>query len=241
MKLLKKEFYDKYQTYSIGKSTLFSRADYVRHSNSIIKRIGKYLPDEFDAKILVIACGVGFEVFALQQSGYSNVTGIDISKEQVASAEKFCTNILQADVYNFLALSSNSQYDCILAFDLIEHFNKHESISFINLLYSSIKQGGNIILQTPNADSPFSSSIFYGDITHEFIYTPSSLNSVLLMIGFCRINFLECGPIVHGVKSFIRNIIWKLLRGFVTLWNISEMGEGGSSICTRVFIAIAYK
>lgn len=241
MELLKREFYDKYQTYSIGKSTSLSIDDYVRQSNAIIKRINKHLPIRLDAKILVVACGLGFEVYALQQYGYLNVTGIDISNEQVASAEKFCSNIYQADVYDFLSISSNSQYDCILAFDLVEHFTKYESISFISLLYNSIKHGGNVILQTPNADSPLSSSVYYGDITHEFIYTPKSLNSVLLMLGFCKISFLECGPVIHGLKSFVRNFLWRLLRAFIILWNVSEMGESGSSTYTRVMIAVAYK
>ena len=51
------------------------------------EHIANLLPKNKDAKILVIGCGLGHEVYALNKLGYSNVNGIDISEPQIRIAK----------------------------------------------------------------------------------------------------------------------------------------------------------
>lgn len=87
---------------------------------------GRLLPPNKDAQMLDIGCGKGSFVFYLQQRGYHRALGIDLSEEQVEYGRSLgISNILSADVHHFLS-DKKGAYDCITAFDVLEHFTRQE-------------------------------------------------------------------------------------------------------------------
>ena len=141
-----------------------------------------------------------------------------------------------ANAVDYLHMHEAS-FELITAFDSIEHFNKDEILDVLDALYRSICPGGILIVQPPNAESPFGLGIRYGDFTREGMFCPASLDHVLRLVGFTDFAARESGPYVHGLKSWVRAVIWLALRSFYDACNFVETGSRGSGIYTRVFVA----
>lgn len=220
-----------------GRATL----DEFKHRSLIYqKRFGRFLPQEKSSKIIDVGCGNGSVVWWLQKNGYTNTEGIDISFEQIEFGQKLgLRNIKQVDVREFLK-DKKAFYDAIFLRDLLEHFNKEEMIEVLDLCYLCLKDKGIVIIQVPNAKSPFFGRIRYGDLTHEIAFSTSSLSQLLRMIGFNEIRFFSTAPIIFGAKSFIRYVLWKIIESFYKFVLSVELGRGKRMV-TQNIIAIGIK
>ena len=201
-----------------------------------------WLPEDKNAKIIDLACGGGKLLYFFKRMGYLNTEGVDISPEQVKLARQVTASVAEADVLEWLEAHS-STFDLITALDLIEHFQKPEVLRFLDACYNALKPGGRLIIQTPNADSPWGMSIRHGDFTHEVGLNPNALSRLLALVGFSRMESRETGPIDigHSLKSTVRYAIWQTIRAGLKLWNLAETGGAGSSVFTRVFLIAAVK
>jgi len=200
----------------------------------------RLMPNDKKAKILDVGCGYGRILQFFSKRGYSDVTGVDLSPEQIEFAKKIYPNVIQADALEFLE-SHQEQFDVILAIDLIEHFTKEEIMRFLDASYQALKPGGQLIIQSPNADSPFGVVHGFGDFTHETFVNISSLSSIMTICGYTGIEGRETGPTPFGIISFIRWILWKFIRFMIVVYNIIETSGPGRGIYTQVFIARAVK
>jgi 2-polyprenyl-3-methyl-5-hydroxy-6-metoxy-1,4-benzoquinol methylase len=204
------------------------------------KQFGKFLPKDKSSKIIDLGCGNGSVVWWLQQSGFTDAEGIDISVEQVEVAQKLgVKNIKQADIKQLLR-DKKDFYDVVFGRDVIEHFGKEDIVEILSLCCDSLKKNGVIIIQAPNAESLFFGRIRYGDFTHEIAFTTGSLSQLLRMVGFARVEFYPVQPIIHGVKSFVRFILWKIVETFYKFLLFIEVGKG-QKIVTQGIIAVAKK
>lgn len=199
-----------------------------------------WLPENKDASIFEVACGWGRLLLFFRERGYCNLKGVDISSEQVTIARQKFGCVEQGDAIERLE-SFPCAFDLIVGIDLIEHLTKDEALKFLEKCYRALKPGGRIILQTPNAESPWGMKIKYGDFTHENAYTPDALKKLLQLYGFSEIEYRAADPVVHGIKSFVRFWLWKLIRLALAFWNIVETGDAGSGVYTRVFFIAGIK
>ena len=108
---------------------------------------------------------------------------------------------------------------------------------FLDAAYSALRPGKRLILQTPNAESPFGHKMRYCDLTHENSFDPSNLNSILKIVGFNNFETQECGRIIHGPISLFRWLIWRMISFNLKIWNLAETGNIGSGVYTRFFLA----
>ena len=189
-----------------------------------------WLPDDKNGKIVDLACGGGKLLYFFKRMGYTNITGVDISPEQVKP------NVDEANILDWLE-AHPSGFDLITGFDIIEHFHKDEVLRFLDICHAALKPGGRLILKTPNAESPWGSVHRYNDFTHEVGFNTNALSRLLLITGFKQIESRETGPIPlgHSIKSTIRYLIWQTIRAGLKLWNLAETGSSGSGVFTRVF------
>jgi 2-polyprenyl-3-methyl-5-hydroxy-6-metoxy-1,4-benzoquinol methylase len=239
----RKQFYNQYVTLQVRpRGGSFTEQDYLNWANGALKHIQGWLPDDHAVPILDVGCGSGKLLYLFQQLGYVNLTGVDLSPEQIQLAQSRFSQatIIQGDVREFLK-DRVEQYSLICAFDVIEHFRKEEVLPFLELIFQSLRPGGRLILQTPNAESPWFGSVAYGDFTHEWFFTPHGLEHVLRLVGFEQFQARESGPYVHGAKSLIRHWLWRLIHLGLAAWNLAEMGGAGSRIYSRVFVATVVK
>lgn len=218
--------------------------------NVLSKRWGKaydwylrgWLPEDKQANILDVACGGGRLLHFFKTRGYTQLTGIDISPEQVRLAKQVTEKVIEADVLEFLETTTKT-YDLVVGLDIIEHFKKDEVLRFIDGCYRVLMTNGRLILQTPNAESPMVNVVRYGDFTHEICFQHNSISRLLRLCGFDAVEVREQGPVPYGysLKSMLRWVMWQLIRLGLKIYNLAETGTTGSGVFTRVFITSGIK
>lgn len=72
-------------------------------------------------------------------------------------------------------------FDCIYAFELIEHLPADEGLALLQRLRSLLRENGTLLLGTPNLYHPHR---YWGDITHRTPYKYEELGGLMMMAGF---------------------------------------------------------
>ncbi|HCB12349.1 MAG TPA: hypothetical protein DEP36_02085, partial [Gammaproteobacteria bacterium] len=168
-----------------------------------------WLPANRDARIVDLACGGGKLLHFFKTDGYDNTMGVDISPEQVLLSRQVPAEVKLANVLDFLEVNPNS-FDLITALDLVEHFHKPEVLRFLDGCANALCPNGRLILQTPNADSPWGTTHRYNDFTHEVGFNPNSITRLLRLAGLLEIECREQGPVPYGysIVSSLRSVSW---------------------------------
>ena len=197
----------------------------------------EWLPASKDVHIVDLACGYGRLLYFFRERGYQYVSGVDISPDQVRRARQVVPDVHEANVLDYLE-SHRDRFDLITAIDLIEHLTKDEAMRFLTAAYAALRPGGRLVLQTPNADSPFGMASRYNDLTHEICFNPNALARLLALHGFVSINVRELEPVPWGysLASGVRWVIWQVIRAGLKLWNLAETGTTSPDVLTRNFI-----
>lgn len=208
------------------------------------KIFGRFLPENKSARIIDLGCGYGSIVWWLQKSGFTSVQGIDISAEQVEIGRSLgVTNIEQADIKEFLQDKKDS-YDMIFMRSIIEHFYKQDMFEILSLCYKSLKNEGRIIIQVPNAESPFGGHTRYGDFTHEIAFTATSMSQLLRVVGFNEVHSYPYGPLPYLLDpiSLLRFVLWKIIEAFYKFLLWVELGNlSRTSIVSQNITTVAIK
>lgn len=188
------------------------------------------------SRILDLGCGGGHLLGFLKSLGYINLTGVDVSSEQVAYARQVLPNVVQSDIFMFLHKEGIGQFDMITAFDVLEHLTRDEMIELLGLVKIRLAKNGVLVVQLPNGDSPFVGSVFCGDATHETCLTSVSLRHILEASGFKDCRFREYDPAPTGFVSGVRYVLWQVLRVIIKAIHYVETGSPSTGIYTRTFL-----
>ncbi len=181
-----------------------------------------FFPADRQARIVDIGCGHGNFLRVSKELGYSNLAGVDLSQEQVSLAHRFGVDVVQCgDMMQFLRTQPSSSIDVVISFDILEHLTKPTVMEVMREVRRCIRPTGCWLIHVPNGASPFVGRILHGDFTHETAFTTQSLRTLLRSHDFGSIEFFEDAPVPHGIVSFIRAMLWKIL-----------------SLCCRAFVAI---
>jgi 2-polyprenyl-3-methyl-5-hydroxy-6-metoxy-1,4-benzoquinol methylase len=201
---------------------------------------GEYLPIIREAKILDAGCGHGVLLWWLQNEKYEAAEGVDISSEQVELGMSLgIKNIHLGSLQQFLENKEN-YYHVIFMRDVLEHIPKTEVHSVLEICKRSLVQGGRLVIQVPNADSPFAGRIRYGDFTHEAAYNRSSLTQIFGAIGFGVVDFKPATIVKFGFGSILKWFSWKIVSGLYQWALRAELGPG-NYIVSQNIIAVAEK
>lgn len=201
---------------------------------------GSHLPSDKNAQILEIGCGDGGFIQYLNDSKYNNAFGLDLSEEQISVGHKLgIKNIALGEAKEFLA-RAEGRYDLIIARDVIEHFTRQEAFDTIVLINHALKRNGKLIMQVPNGQGIFHSSIFFGDFTHEMAYTTSSVRQLFLNAGFESSKCFPTGPVPCHLSGRVRKILWDFKVLTTKFWKMVETGNP-SGIFTSNLIAVGNK
>jgi SAM-dependent methyltransferase len=203
--------------------------------------VRKHFPADRDATILDLGCGAGGLVHTAQRAGYARCEGVDASAAQIERARKMgILGIHHDDVLAFLQGREAGTLDLGILIDVLEHLTRDEALALLEELRRVLKPGGKLLIHTPNGQSPFFGRVFYGDVTHEQVFTPSSMNQLLAAARLEVVAFHEDAPIAHGLKSGIRALIWPVLRAALRTAVIVETGgDGPHPIYSQGFLTIA--
>ena len=236
----RKRVYSNYVSLWQGQSKVFNEAAAVQWGKSYNYFLRRILPKDKSATILDVACGGGNLLHYLRSKGFTNIRGVDLSPEQVWLARQVVDDVALQDCINYLIEHPN-QFDLIIGLDIIEHFTKDEMMHFLDSIRIALRPNARLVLQTPNLAGLMGTSMRFGDITHEIGVTPGSLENLLRIAGFGEYEAWECGPAPHGLISFMRYLLWHIIRVAFVAYDFVEVGGNNYSIYTRVFLASAVK
>ena len=236
---MKEKIYENYSS-SFGKNKNLRFNELKKREPYLKYLIKQYFANDKNSSVLDIACGYGALSLFSQKNGYNNIIGIDLSKEEIEiGREMGIKNLIHGDVFEYL-LNSKNKFDLIVCQDFIEHLNHEQLTSIFSLIKDSLKDKGFILLHTINSDSPFFGKVLYGDITHERAFNRASISQILNLYNFKIIKITEEKIVIHGIKSMLRNILWKLIRLIYSFFNIIETGSS-QGIYTQNFLIYAKK
>jgi SAM-dependent methyltransferase len=237
----KEVFYENYRsTHTVGLYGNAARQDHMKRYPTWDRYFGAHLTTEKAATILDVGCGDGAFVDYLHRRGYSNAEGVDLSAEQIEYGLGLgIKNISVADLTEKLS-TARASYDTIVARDVLEHFTHQAAFETAVLVFQSLKPGGRFIMQVPNGQGLFYTSIYWGDFTHELAFTESSIRQLFGNAGFSSSKCFPCGPVPHSLRSRIRAILWSYKVAQTKFWRAVETASSGG-IYTANLIAVGEK
>lgn len=207
------------------------------------KLVAEHFPPDRNAAILDLGCGHGAIVWAARRAGYTNVTGVDASPEQVAMAKQLgVEGVREGDLMQALAEAPDASLDAIVLFDLYHYFTRGEQAWIADQVRRALKQGGRFILHIPNGEAIFAGRMRYWDFLADFSYTRASIGQLLRAYDFAEVRCFEDRPVPHGLKSVVRLVLWHMTRLWARLVLAAETGEtGGDAIFSQVMLVVARK
>ena len=216
--------FERYWTTSVDQRAIQPR-QMVRNRKELRKHLGRLLPKRTDAPVCEIGCGFGRNVRALLELGYTNVTGVDISPEQVKMGREVLglTCLQVADGLEWL--KSGRSYECILLLDVLEHFDVSGGTALLCAAYQALAPGGRLIVRVPNLASPFA-AYYHGDVTHKMGLTKTSIAQVFRMAGIVEdMEVIPTPPVCNCPGNCVRKIAWHGLINPV-LWILTTIIYG---------------
>ena len=168
---------------------------------------------------LTSVCDVGYG-YGYYSAFFSSLgieaDGYDISKKNIAVAKKInCLEPSHSPGYYINDFSNNpskKKYQLAFAFDVIEHIYDYDI--FVKNIYNSLKEGGFIVLTTPNLLAPkrrlrILFGVEHGLVSkaHIHFFDPLSLRQVLTRNGFEVLKLTGTGKLSWLTPSLSGNLV----------------------------------
>jgi SAM-dependent methyltransferase len=203
--------------------------------------IRRYFPAPRDSVVVDLGCGAGALLSAAKRAGYANLRGFERSPEEVTLAHALgLSEVACGDADEGLQALAAESIDLVCSIDLIEHMDRFEALRLADGVQRVLRPTGTWLIHTVNGDSPWFGRVRYGDITHEQVYTPSSLAQLLRAAGFGSVTCEEDGPVAHGVVSGVRRVLWRGTRQVLRFALAVETGSWSrETVLTQNLIALA--
>jgi SAM-dependent methyltransferase len=195
-----------------------------------------WLPADLTLPWLDLACGQGQLMTLAHDVGFRTVSGVDLSPEMLSSCREAGLAVTRGDARKYLGQLPDDTCGVVSAFDFIEHLSRNDALALLEDARRVLRPGGVMLLKLPNGASPAVGDMFFSDLTHESLWTARSFTQLATLAGFSRCEVREVGPVPHGVRSALRYVLWKGVRGWYRLLNVIETGSPGSDVVTRIML-----
>jgi SAM-dependent methyltransferase len=142
--------------------------------------------------ILEIGSGLGYLTYSLHKAGY-NITGLDISVDAVKQANEKYGQFYEAGDLFVLAEDKKGTYDCVIMTEIIEHVEDPKA--FIKAALSLLKEGGKLIVTTPNKSDAPKGTIWQSDFppVHLWFLSEESMEKLAASLGK-KCEFIDFTP-----------------------------------------------
>lgn len=190
-------------------------ASMIRYHRGMLSRL---LPPPTDAPVLDVGCGFGFVMNMLQESGFSNVMGIDIDAGQVETCKR---RGLSVDLTSNSAAYLNErpqQFALVTMTDVLEHVPVADQIALVKAVYNALKPGGRLVVQVPNATTWLAARNRYMDFTHKSSFTEHSLTFVFRAAGFPEVIIPGDGKLGRPPVKLWTRAARRGLRRWILRW-----------------------
>ena len=124
-----------------------------QEAQSFISQLINYLNPKPNSSVLDLACGKGRHAIQLSESKL-NVTGLDLSKNSIASAKQFEKSNLKFDVHDMRMVYRKNAYDFIFSlFTSFGYFNNvSDNVEMLQSVAEQLTPNGIFVLDFLNAN-----------------------------------------------------------------------------------------
>ena len=132
--------------------------------------------------ILEVGSGLGYLTYSLNKAGYKTL-GLDISREAVSKAKDRYGDFYEAGDLFIFSKEHPKRYDCIIMTELLEHIENPKG--FIEVTLSMLKDGGSLIITTPNKTKSKKGIIWQSDVppVHLWWFSEKSIHMITESLG----------------------------------------------------------
>ena len=210
MKKLKAKIYESYFT------SHYASLDQKQNEVELLKNSthGKqyldFISSNHEIKIIDLGCGTGSLVSGLKNCGYKNVSGVDVSLENIQQAKLAELDLKHGEIIAFLdeVIEKSEKFDAVFLLDVLEHLDDDELYDLVDKVKNILSDDGVFIIKTINAESLISGMGRYMDITHERSFTSHSMRELMTAFGYAEFKILNSR--INKSKN-----IRELVRGFI--------------------------
>lgn len=207
----------------------FDFENHFRGSRQEIKRRQSvYIPYYKDKNIVLdLGCGRGEFLELLNENGITGI-GVDNYEEFIEFCRAKGLHVVCEEVIQYLMSRENDSVGGVFAAHIIEHLTKDQLLKVVHLSYQKLKQGGYMIMETPNPMclSTYTNS-FYIDPSHQKPVHPKMMEYLLQREGFCNIEIL----FTEASKNRYR--LPQLASGYID--NLDEFNKGIDVVSDLLF------
>jgi cyclopropane fatty-acyl-phospholipid synthase-like methyltransferase len=188
---------------------------------------------------LDIGCGWGQFLWWLRERGYAAAEGIDVGDEQVKQCHSLGLRARRVEDSAAFLKENAASFDVITMHHVIEHMEAAVGLELLRAIYGALREGGRVILQTPNMNATSANYTRYIEMTHVTGYTDSSLAEILQMAGFRDVR-------VYGNKTRFglspRRLLWLGLQAVSRFWwrvmLTAELGSEAPRVLSKNLYAV---
>jgi SAM-dependent methyltransferase len=140
---------------------------------------------KINMRILDIGCGNGFFLKKMFEAGFTNVGGVEPSKDAAENADPEIKGCIDIRCFSEASHTPNS-FELVTVFHLLDHI--HEPIEFLNNCRNVLNKDGVIVIVCHDVDALSAkllgerSPIF--DIQHTHLYSQKTIRMLLEKCGF---------------------------------------------------------
>jgi SAM-dependent methyltransferase len=173
----------------------FEQSSIATRRDGIQNTIRRFMPKEKGLRIVDLGCGHGDYVYHLNERGYKDVQGVDVSKEQVELAHELgVKNVVHDSILSYLQEQEPGSIDVVLLIDVLEHLPRQKLFEVMDSAVRAMASGGRCLVHVPNALGLFGERVRYGDLTHERAFTPNSIQQLFHTVGLSDVTCHEDPP-----------------------------------------------
>lgn len=195
-----------------------------------------WLPADRSLSWLDLGCGQGQLMSLALRNGFRAVCGVDLSAEMLLACQELHLDVRREDATEIVHQLPSEAYGVVSAFDFLEHLPRNDALALLRETRRLLRPAGVMFIKVPNGASPVVGDMFFSDLTHESLFTPSSIAQLASLAGFSRCDVREVGPVPHGVRSVVRYALWSGVRRWYRLLNAIETGSPGADVVTQVML-----
>jgi SAM-dependent methyltransferase len=208
-----------------------------RDDRNMQLRYGAFIKDlPPGSRVLDLGCGTGFILYWLSQQPGIEPVGVDRSTSQVDFAREKLPNIeiVCDDGLHYLREHPET-FAGIFCNDVLEHIPDDDLLDWVEAAVAALQPGGFFFCRVPNAANITASHARYMDLTHERLFTSTSLRQLIELVGLhdCRIVPIRSAHLAGRIRLTLEHLLHRAIFRLV--------GSGLERVFTTNVCAVGFR
>ncbi|MDR0903345.1 MAG: class I SAM-dependent methyltransferase [Ruminococcus sp.] len=194
-------YYKEYSKYENHDDLNFDNSRY----ELITDTIKQTFPNR-DISILDVGCGRGNQLLSLKESGYNNITGLEVSSNNCDYIKtRYSINTINCSLFDIPQKMRNNKYDCIIADGILEHLGDVRSAC--KILSGLLSFSGVMFIVVPNSEKFIDNVGFpFEEISGEHInyFNTHSLQKLMSLYSMSLLNKVSFSALQPNILCTFR-------------------------------------